>query len=279
MSEAAVHARRAAIDEAVAAVRDRTAFAPGVAILWPNGLDALPAAVAAETVIEGYALPHLAAGVPGEPARLVLGTLEGERVAVLQARLRRYDGHTLQQVAFPVRVLRVLGAETLMVAADCAALAPTWAAGELMLVDDHINLLGDNPLVGPNLDDLGPRFPDMSVAYDPRLRQDAERTALAQRTVLRRGVYAALEGPSRATRAEYRMVRTLGADAVGTGVVAEVIAARHMSMRVLGLAVVVQVALPDALQPLGEDEVQAVMAAAEDRLTGLVRGVLAARKS
>ncbi len=276
MSEAAVHARRAAIDEAVAAVRDRTDLAPGVAILWPYGLDALPAAVAAEAVIEGDALPHLA---QGEPARLVLGILEGERVAVLQARLRRYDGHTLQQVVFPVRVLRALGAETLLVAADCTALAPTWAAGELMLVDDHINLLGDNPLVGPNLDDLGPRFPDMSVAYDPRLRQDAERTALAQRTVLRRGVYAALEGPSRATRAEYRMVRTLGADAVGTGMVAEVIAARHMAMRVLGLAVVVQVALPDALQPLGEDEVQAEMAAAEDRLTGLVRGVLAARES
>lgn len=272
MSDAAVHARRAAIDEAVAAVRDRSRAEPELAILWPTRSPALSDALALDASIEASDIPDL---LPGDEAhaRLQLGTLAGRRVAVLQGGSRRYEGHTLQQVAFPVRVMRALGARTLVIVSDCVALQPTWSAGELMLLDDHINLLGDNPLVGPNLDDLGPRFPDMSVAYDPELRARAERLALAQQTILRRGVYAALEGPSRPTRAEYRMLRSVGADATGTGVVPEAIVARHMSMRVLALTVITQVALPDALEPLSAQQVDAAMQGAEPRLVSLVQAV------
>ena len=275
MSEAAVHARRAAIDAAVAAVRDRCGVVPDVAVLWPTHTRALPDMLAIDTEIDASDIPHLLPPGDSDGGRLLVGTLEERPVAVLQARLRRYAGHTLQQVAFPVYVLRALGADTLVVASACAVLVPTWAAAELMLVDDHINLLGDNPLVGPNLDDRGPRFPDMSVAYDARLRRLAERVALEQRIVLRRGVYAALEGPNRPTRAEYGMLRAMGADATGTGLVAEVIAARHMSMRVLGLGMIVQVALPDALEALTDGQADAAVTAAEPRLVALLRGVVA----
>ncbi|HEU5210413.1 MAG TPA: purine-nucleoside phosphorylase [Longimicrobiales bacterium] len=275
MSDAAVHARRAAIDEAVAAVRDRSGVKPELAVLWQTHTSALVDALTLDASIEAGDIPGLLPGDGGGPARLLLGTLGKRHVAVLHARLRRYAGHTLQQVVLPVRVLHALGADTLAIVSDCAALRPTWAAGELMLVDDHINLLGDNPLVGPNLDELGPRFPDMSVAYDAQLRLQAERSALAQQTILRRGVYAALEGPNRPTRAEYRMLRAMGADATGTGVVPEVIAARHMSMRVLALAVIAQVALPDALEPLSERQVEAAMQAAEPRLVSLLQAIAA----
>lgn len=275
MSEAAVHARRAAIDDAVAAVRGRCGVVPEVGIVWPTHTRALPDALAIDAEIDAADVPHLLPAGDSEGGRLLFGTFEERPVAVLQARLRRYAGHTLQQVTFPVRVLRALGADTLAIASGCAALVPTWAAAELMLVDDHINLLGDNPLVGPNLDAFGPRFPDMSVAYDARLRQLAERVALEQRIMLRRGVYAALEGPNRPTRAEYAMLRAMGADATGTGLVPEVIVARHMSMRVLGLGVLVQVALPDALEPFTAGQADAAIAAAEPRLVALLRGVIA----
>ena len=273
MSDAAVHARHAAIEEAAAAVRDRNDFPPDVAIVWPTDTHTLPDALTIDASMDVADIPQLLPARTGD-ARLLLGTIENRRVAVLQAHLHRYAGHTLQQVVFPVRVLQALGARTLVVASECAALVPTWSAGELMLVDDHVNLLGDNPLVGPNLDTLGPRFPDMSAAYDAQLRALTERAALAQGTMLRRGVFAALEGPSRPTRAEYRMLRAMGADAVGTGLVPEVIAARHMSMHVLALAVIAQVALPDALEPLTAQQVDEAMSAAEPRLVALLRDVM-----
>jgi purine-nucleoside phosphorylase len=172
-------------------------------------------------------------------------------------------------------VLRALGATTLIVSNVSGGMNPLWSPGELVLLDDHINLLGDNPLVGENLDDLGPRFPDMSEPYDRELQRVATEVALEARVPLRRGVYAAVTGPNVETRAEYRMLRTLGADVVGMSTVPEVIVARHMSMKVLALSIITDACLPDALQPVDVEAILRTAREAEPRLAALVQGVLA----
>jgi len=174
-----------------------------------------------------------------------------------------------------VRVLRLLGARTLVVSNACGGMNPLWSPGDLVLLDDHINLLGDNPLIGPNLDELGPRFPDMSEPYDRELQRLAQQVALEQGIALRRGVYVAVTGPNLETRAEYRMLRAMGADVVGMSTVPEVIVARHMGMRVLGVSIITDACLPDALAPATIEEIIRTAAAAEPRLTALIRGVLA----
>ena len=183
--------------------------------------------------------------------------------------------YSLQQVTFPVRVLRALGARTLIVSNISGGMHPLWDSGDLVLISDHINLLGDNPLAGPNDDGDGPRFPDMSAAYDTDLRAIARAVATEQRVVLREGVYVAVAGPNLETPAEYRMLRGLGADVVGMSTVPEVIVARHQGMRVLGLSIITDKCLPDALQPMSVEDIIAVARAAEPRLTALVHGVLA----
>lgn len=275
MSEAVVHARRAAIDEAATVVRARTAVVPEYAILLDTGLDPLARHVTVEAAVTCQEIPHFPT-TQADHRQLLLGVLAERRVGVLTGGAHRYEGFTLQQVTFPVRVLHQLGAHTLILVRVCSAVNPLWGAGELMVIDDHINLIGDNPLVGPNLDDLGPRFPDMSVTYDPQLRSRAEQVALQERIALRRGIYAGVAGPNLETRAEYRMLRTLGADAVGMGTVPEVIVARHMGMRVLAIGVVGALRLPDALEPVSMAELMRRAGEAEPQVTRLVRGVLAA---
>jgi purine-nucleoside phosphorylase len=192
----------------------------------------------------------------------------------MQGRFHRYEGYSLQQVTFPVRVLRALGARTLLVSNACGGMHPLWERGDLMLIADHINLLGDNPLVGPNDGRLGPRFPDMSEPYDARLRALAREVARDRRLTLREGVYVAVPGPNLETRAEYRFLRTLGADVVGMSTVPEVIVAVHGGMRVLGLSIITDLCLPDCLEPASVHEIIAVANRAEPHLTQLVRGVL-----
>ena len=263
------------VAEAVRAVKARTAVVPDVAIILGTGLGALAEALQADTV-----LPY--ADVPGFPrptvethaGRLLLGTLGGRRVAMMQGRFHRYEGYSLQQVAFPVRVLRALGARTLIVSNVSGGMHPLWATGDLVLLSDHINLLGDNPLAGPNVDAEGPRFPDMSAAYDPALRQLAREVAIDHKIVLREGVYVAVPGPNLETRAEYRMLRALGADLVGMSTVPEVITAVHQGMRVLGLSIITDNCLPDALEPTSVEQIIAVARGAEPKLATLVRGVL-----
>ena len=173
----------------------------------------------------------------------------------MQGRLHRYEGYSLQQVTFPVRVLRALGAATLVVSNACGGMHPLWSAGDVMLIADHINLLGDNPLIGPNDETLGPRFPDMSAPYDAELRDMARAVALAEGITIREGVYAAVQGPNLETRAEYRFLRLIGADVVGMSTVPEVIVARHGGMRVLGLSIITDQCLPDALAPANIDDI------------------------
>lgn len=264
------------LDEAAAAVRARCALRPRAGIVLGTGLGGLGRAMSVEVEVAYADVPGFPVStVAGHRGKLLLGTLEGVPVAVMQGRLHAYEGYSLRQVVFPVRVMRLLGADTLFVSAACGGMNPLWAPGDLVLLDDHVNLTGDSPLVGPNLDDLGPRFPDMSAPYDPGLRQEAAALALAQGIVLREGVYAALPGPQLETRAEYRMLRALGADVVGMSTVPEVVAARHMGMRVLAVAVVTDSCLPDALEEADPASIVATAEAAEPKLTRLVSGLVA----
>jgi purine-nucleoside phosphorylase len=264
------------IEAALRAVRARSDLVPDVAIILGTGLGGLARELAVAARIPYQEIPGFPRStVESHAGQLLFGTLAGRRVVAMQGRFHRYEGYTLQQIALPVRVLRRLGAGTLVVSNACGGMHPLWSPGELMLIADHINLLGDNPLVGPNDDALGPRFPDLSEPYDGRLRALARQVALEQGIVLREGVYVAVAGPNLETRAEYRMLRTLGADVVGMSTVPEVIAAVHMGMRVLGVSIITDQCLPDALAPASVEQIIAVARSAEPNLTRLIRGVLA----
>src|SRR5688572_3232611 len=273
---AAASPQRVAIDAAVSAIRARTDASPGIALVLGTGLGGLARKIERPVVVEYTDIPGFPTStVESHAGRLLVGTLGGKSVVAMQGRFHRYEGYSLQQVTFPVRVLRALGAETLVVSNACGGMHPLWAPGELMLIADHINLLGDNPLIGPNDDSLGPRFPDMSMPYDPQLRALAREIALEQRITLREGVYIAVAGPSLETRAEYRALRALGADVVGMSTVPEVIVALHGGMRVLGISIITDQCLPDALEPASLGKIIAVATRAEPSLTALVSGVVA----
>lgn len=263
------------VDTAVAAVRARTALVPRVALVLGTGLGGLAREIDVEATVEYGDIPGFPLStVESHAGRLIFGTLAGVPVAAMQGRFHRYEGYDLGQVTFPVRVLRRLGAGTLVVSNACGGMHPLWHAGDIMLIADHINLLGDNPLVGPNDDRLGPRFPDMSAPYDAALRAAARAAALQLGLTLREGVYVAVSGPCLETPAEYRMLRALGADVVGMSTVPEVIVARHAGMRVLGLSIITDMCLPDALEEANIEQIIAVAAKAEPGLTRLVTRVL-----
>ena len=264
-----------AIERAAAAIRARFDMRPDVAIILGTGLGKLAVEVDARAVIDYSDIPGFPLStVESHSGRLLCGTLGGKTVVAMQGRFHRYEGYTLQQVTFPVRVMRALGAETLIVSNACGGLNPLWSAGDLMLIADHINLLGDSPLIGPNDDRLGPRFPDLSAPYDSGLRALARRVAADDKITLREGVYVAVAGPNLETRAEYRFLRAIGADVVGMSTVPEVIVAIHAGMRVLGLSIITDMCLPDALEPATVERIIAVANRAEPSLTQLVRGVL-----
>lgn len=270
-----LHARER-ITACAQAVRQRFAKPVDVAIILGTGLGGLANEIAVEQVIEYGELPNFPLStVETHTGRLLCGTLAGRTVIAMQGRFHAYEGYSLQQVTFPVRVLRALGAETLIVSNACGGMHPLWAPGDLMLIADHINLLGDNPLIGPNDEALGPRFPDMSEPYSAALRDLAREVAVAQGIPLREGVYVAVQGPNLETRAEYRFLRGIGADVVGMSTVPEVIVAVHGGMRVLGLSIITDQCLPDALAPAHLAEIIAVAKRAEPKLSAVVRGVLA----
>ena len=271
----ATHSREriAAAAKAIRARWDRT---PEVAIILGTGLGALASEIETDTVVDYADIPGFPLStVESHAGKLLCGRLAGRTVVAMQGRFHRYEGYTLQQVTFPVRVLRALGAPILVVSNACGNMNPFWKAGDLMLIADHLNLLGDNPLVGPNDESLGPRFPDMSMPYDAGLRDLARAVATERGITLREGVYAAVVGPNLETRAEYRMLRGLGADVVGMSTVPETIVAVHGGMRVLGISIITDMCLPDALEPATLDRIVAVANEAQPRLTSLVSGVLA----
>lgn len=267
---------RRQIDEAVRAIRARTAAAPGVGVILGTGLGALAGRISVETAIPYDGIPHFPLStVESHVGRLLFGTLGGRPVVAMQGRFHRYEGYTLQQVTFPVRVMKALGVETLIVSNACGGMNPLWTPGDLMLMADHINLLGENPLTGPNDDALGPRFPDMSQPYDLALQHLARDVALELKIPLRSGVYVVVPGPNLETRAEYRMLRMMGADVVGMSTVPEVIVARHGGMRVMGVSIITDACLPDALEEADIATIIATANRAEPNLTRLVEGVVA----
>ena len=264
------------LQEATAAIRARSELDPLVGIVLGTGLGGLAREIKVEAAIPYGDIPHFPLStVESHEGSLLLGTLSGTPVVAMQGRFHLYEGYDLQTVTFPIRVMRLLGAEVLIVSAACGSMNPHWQPGELVLLDDHINLLGDNPLVGPNLDALGPRFPDMSEPYDLELQELAVQVALEMGIRLHRGIYVAVPGPNLETRAEYRMLRDMGADVVGMSTVPEVIVARHMDMRVLAISIVTDICLPDALEPVDIDLIIRTAAEAEPSLAALVGEVVA----
>lgn len=263
------------VQRAAEFVRSRWPHTPDVAIILGTGLGKLAESIEKPAIIGYPEIPDFPVStVESHAGRLLCGTLAGKRVVAMQGRFHRYEGYTLQQVTFPVRVLRALGADTLIVSNACGAVRPDWKLGDLMLIADHINLLGDNPLIGPNDDRLGPRFPDMSQPYDEKLRAMAREIAKQQKVTLREGTYVAVPGPNLETRAEYRMVRELGGDVVGMSTVPEVIVAVHAGMRVLGISIITDEAVPEILKATTLEQIVTAANAAEPSLTSLVRGVV-----
>lgn len=258
------------------AIRARSKLKPRVAVILGTGLGALAEEIDVETSMSYDEIPDFPIStVESHSGRLLLGHLSGQPVVAMQGRFHRYEGYTLPQVAFPVRVMRDLGAEILVVSNACGGMNPMWDVGDLMLIADHVNLLGDNPLIGPNSDELGPRFPDMSEPYDEGLQRLALDVARDEKITLRRGVYVAVSGPNLETRAEYRFLRIIGADVVGMSTVPEVIVALHGGMKVLGISIITDSCLPDALKPASVEEIIKVAGAAEPKLTLLIKNVVA----
>jgi purine-nucleoside phosphorylase len=263
------------VNAAADVVRARFNKTPDVAIILGTGLGKLATEIDADVTIDYRDIPGFPLStVESHQGRLLCGTLAGKTVIAMQGRFHFYEGYSMQQVTFPVRVLRALGAKTMIVTNACGGLHPLWSAGDVMLIADHINLLGDNPLVGPNDERFGPRFPDLSSAYDSSLRALARKVSVEKKLTLREGVYVAVAGPNLETRAEYRMLRTMGADVVGMSTVPETLVAIHAGMRVLGFSIITDLCLPDALEPATVEQIIAVANGAEPALTALVTGVL-----
>ncbi len=268
-----LHAR---VSEAARALRRRFGgFKPRVGIVLGTGLGGVAKRIKARGRLPYGQVPHFPVStVEGHSGRLVWGTLDGTPVLAMEGRFHVYEGHSLEQITLPVRVMRALGARTLLVSNACGGLNPQFQAGDIMLIEDHINLMGVNPLIGPNDERLGPRFPDMSEPYDLGLLARAEKAALKHGIGTHRGVYVAVSGPNLETRAEYRMLRGMAADVVGMSTVPEVIVAVHAGMKVLGLSIVTDRCLPDALKPTTLAEIIHVAHTAEPKLTAIVREVV-----
>lgn len=267
-------------NEAVAAIRQATAVQPKVAIVLGSGLSALAEAVQQPVAIDFGDIPHFpVSSIPGHRGRLVLGELEGQAVAVMQGRTHYYEGYSIHQVTLPIRVLRLLGVETLILTNAAGGLNKSFHSGDLMLIVDHINLVGmagTNPLRGPNDPQLGPRFLDMSTAYNRELRGLALQSAAAEGIPMHQGVYVGLAGPTFESPAEVRFLRLLGGDAVGMSTTSETVVARHGGMRVLGISGISNVAIDqlDGHSEASHEEVLAAGALLTPRMTAVIRGVL-----
>ena len=261
---------------AAAAIHDRWQQQPRAGIILGTGLGQLAEEVEADAIIDYTDIPGFGKSTAlAHKGRLICGQLEGKPVVVMQGRVHLYEGYSPQQVALPVRVMKALGAELLIVTNANGGVNPKFSTGDIVVMDDHINLMWTNPLIGPNDDDLGPRFPDMCSPYDEALIDSALAIARKENFTAHRGVYAAMTGPSYETRAEYRMLRKLGADCVGMSTVPEALAAVHGGMRVLGLSIVTNVANPDIFEKVDAEEVLVDAAAVGGNVAKIIRGVLA----
>lgn len=259
------------IEKAVSFIRKKNDFKAQVAVVLGSGLGNLSSRMVEEARIPFEKIPHFPqSGVQGHAGELVLGKIGRRRVAVMDGRVHYYEGYTMQEVTFPIRVLRALGAKKLILTCAAGGMNPLYDKGDIVCLVDHINLTGDNPLIGPNDDKLGPRFPDMSEPYHREYVKLAEDIALEEQIRLRKGVFVGVAGPNLETAAEYRFLQTIGGDVVSMSMVAENIVAVHGKMRVVGLAVVTDMCLPDALRQASHREILKIARAAEPKLTQLV---------
>lgn len=264
------------IQAAVAAIQARWSTAPRVGIILGTGLGGLAEEIVAEAVIPYEEIPDFPRSTAiSHKGQLVCGRFEGLPVMAMEGRFHAYEGYPLDRITFPVRVMKALGADLLVVSNACGGMNPHYRAGDVMVIEDHINLMGLNPLIGVNDDRLGQRFPDMLHCYTPALIEKAMEIARRENFIAHRGTYVAVTGPNLETRAEYRMLRNNGADVVGMSTVPEVIVAVHAGLRVLGLSAVTDMCLPDALEPAHIETILKFAAVAEPKLRTIVRGVLA----
>jgi purine-nucleoside phosphorylase len=263
------------IQSACSAIRSKWDRTPHAGIILGTGLGGLVEEIKVEATLDYESIPHfLKSTVEGHRGRLVCGELASLPIVAMEGRFHMYEGYPLKQLTLPVRVFKALGAELLIVSNAVGGMNPNYRLGDIMVIDDHINLMGDNPLIGINDDRLGPRFPDMSAPYDAKLIDAALEIARRENFAAHRGVFVAVPGPNLETRAEYRFLRAVGADSVGMSTVPEVIVAVHAGLRTLGLSVVTDLCLPDALEPADVAKIIAVANSAEPKLRALVRGVL-----
>jgi purine-nucleoside phosphorylase len=266
---------RKMIEEAVEFIQSKTEFVPKTGIILGTGLGALVEEINVVKDISYQDIPHFPIStVESHAGKLIFGNLGGKKVMAMQGRFHYYEGYDLKQVTFPVRVMKALGVTRLVVSNACGGLNPQFKAGDIVVITDHINLLGSNPLFGPNDNTLGPRFPDMCYCYDPDLIQLAENVALNMGLKLHKGVYVAVAGPNLETAAEYRFLRAIGADVVGMSTVPEVIVARHQGTKVLGFSLITDMGLPDALKPTNLAEILATAARSEPVLKRIISRVV-----
>lgn len=260
------------IAETVRYIRKHTRSEPEVGIVLGTGLGELVKEIDQEITLSYEDIPHFPVStVEFHEGKLIFGKIADHPIVAMQGRFHYYEGYTMQQITFPIRVMKFLGVKTLVISNACGGMNPLFKKGDLMIMDDHINLLGNNPLIGMNDDELGPRFPDMSEPYSRRLISLAEDISLQEKVKVQKGVYVAVPGPNLETRAEYRFLRTIGADVVGMSTVPEVIVARHMNMEVFGISVITDECFPDALQPADIDDIIRTANGAQPNLTLLMK--------
>lgn len=263
------------IDEAVKFIRTKTHAMPDIGIIIGTGLGQLADKLEKEIEIEYYQIPNFVLStVESHAGKLIFGTIAGKNVVAMQGRFHYYEGYSMQEITFPVRVMKALGVNNLIVSNVSGTMNPYIEKGTVMIIDDHINLLGSNPLIGPNDDKLGPRFPDMSEPYSRELMGYVEEIALEHKIRINKGVYVSMTGPSLETRAEYRFLKAIGADVVGMSTVPEVIVAVHSGMKVLGFSIPTDECFPDALKPADIKDILEVAAMGEPKLAFLIEKVI-----
>jgi purine-nucleoside phosphorylase len=263
------------INETLEVIRKFTAEKYPIGIILGTGLGGLVKEIEIQHEIKYDALPHFPIStVESHHGKLIFGKVNGKNVVAMQGRFHYYEGYTMQQITFPVRVMKFLGVETLLVSNACGGMNHSFRRGDVMIMVDHINMLGDNPLIGKNEDELGPRFPDMSEPYSLELIELAENIALENKIKVQKGVYIAVAGPNLETRAEYRFLRATGADVVGMSTIPENIVANHMGMKVLGISIVTDECFPDALKPVNVEEIIATAMQAEPKMTLIMKELI-----
>ena len=263
------------IEETLEVIRKHTSEFYPVGIILGTGLGGLVKEINVTHQIDYGDIPHFPLStVESHHGKLIFGSVADKKVVAMQGRFHFYEGYTMQQITYPVRVMKFLGVQTLLVSNACGGMNTAYRKGDIMLMVDHINLLGDNPLIGPNEDDLGPRFPDMSEPYSLELIKLAEKIAAENKIKVQKGVYVAVPGPNLETKAEYKFLRETGADVVGMSTIPENIVANHMGMKVLGISIITDECFPETLKPVNVEEIIATAMSAEPKMTLIMKEVI-----